>query len=171
VKWKGAPITTKAKTWKRNTLPGTIASTTHGMTHTKEFIAWCGMKQRCLNPKHKSFKRYGGRGITICDRWLKFENFFADMGYAPAGFTLDRRDNDKGYFPDNCRWASPKHQGRNRRNNRKIILGGVEKTLAEWCENFGRNYYTVHYRLTNGWPVRMALSTPADPNRKRRPSA
>lgn len=88
---------------------------THGKSHTRAFNIWLGMKQRCENPKNPAYRLYGGRGIAICARWQKFENFFADMGPAPNGLSIDRKDNDKGYDRSNCRWATPLQQSRNRR--------------------------------------------------------
>ena len=91
-------------------------STTHGMERTKIYSVWAAMKQRCQNAKHRAFKHYGARGITVCERWQKFENFYSDMGESPApGLSLDRIDNDSGYRPDNCRWATAKEQNTNRR--------------------------------------------------------
>jgi len=86
------------------------------MTGTQEFKAWDSMLQRCTNPNHKSYSRYGGRGIRVCDRWHVFENFYADMGAKPYGLTLERIDNDGGYTPKNCVWASWEAQYKNRRN-------------------------------------------------------
>jgi hypothetical protein len=95
-------------------------STTHGHTSggwTATFRAWSGMKTRCYNPNTKSFKHYGGRGITVCKRWYdSFENFLADMGEKPVSMSLDRIDNERGYAPDNCRWATASEQNKNRRS-------------------------------------------------------
>lgn len=89
--------------------------TTHGMTATATYNSWSTMKQRCLNPRSPKYKSYGGRGIDVCPQWMTFEGFLADMGVRPDGLTLDRIDNDAGYSPDNCRWATPSQQIANRR--------------------------------------------------------
>lgn len=85
----------------------------HGMAKTLTHSTWCGMIQRCTNPNSRNWHRYGGRGIQVCERWLKFENFLADVGEKPAGLSLDRIDNNRGYEPGNCRWATAKQQANN----------------------------------------------------------
>lgn len=88
----------------------------HGDSFTSEYSTWANMKDRCLNPNCQSFKNYGGRGITVCNRWLQYENFLADMGRKPSpAHSLDRINNDRGYSPSNCRWATQKEQTNNRR--------------------------------------------------------
>jgi hypothetical protein len=120
----------------------------HGMTGTKEFATWQSIKRRCYNKNHKDFKWYGARGITVCDRWLEsFENFFADMGVSPDGMSIDRIDNDKGYFPENCKWSSNSQQNRNRRPSiewknyvGKSSLGvSFDKRTKRWASSIGVN--------------------------------
>lgn len=95
-------------------------STIHGESRGPTWNSWCSMRQRCNNPNHEAYKNYGGRGIVVCERWHKFENFLEDMGKRPAAHTLDRIDNNGNYEPDNCRWATRKEQSANKRNSRKV---------------------------------------------------
>jgi hypothetical protein len=120
---------------------------THGQKGSRTYETWKAMRQRCLNPRNPSYPRYGGRGITICDRWLSFENFLTDMGERPEGKSLDRINNDLGYSPNNCRWATNKEQSRNRRSC-VYVQDGV--TLTEHCERHGLVYSTVHGKLSRG---------------------
>lgn len=100
---------------------------THNMTNTPTYSIWSGMRQRCNNIKGDKYHYYGGRGIAVCGSWLKFENFFKDMGECPKGLTLERIDNSKGYSPDNCKWATRSEQNRNQRlkKTNKTGVSGV----------------------------------------------
>ena len=106
----------------------------HGMVKTKTYRSWSSMKERCLNKSHKSYKDYGGRGITICREWMKFENFYKDMGDRPPKKTLDRINNDKGYFKKNCKWSTSKEQSNNKRNNWILIYNGKAQTIEQWSK-------------------------------------
>lgn len=132
--------------------------TTHRATHTPEFRAWQAMKSRCANPRSKSYKDYGGRGITFCDRWKSFQGFFEDMGMRPVGGTLERIDNNAGYGPSNCRWATPAEQGVNKRNNRRLTFNGETLTLSQWVRRTGIAKNTLRNRLAAGWPIEIALT-------------
>lgn len=129
---------------------------------TKTYEAWSAMKARCDNPKNKFYARYGGRGIAYCEAWKVFENFLADMGDAPEGLTLDRKDNDGGYSPKNCRWATWRQQHNNKRNVVRWTLNGITKTRQEWCEEYEINSCTVTNRLKRGWDMEKALTFPVD---------
>jgi hypothetical protein len=127
-------------------------NTTHGHTisgiASKTFMAWSNMIQRCTNPKNKKFPLYGGRGITVCDRWLGdngFQNFLADMGEAPPMMSIERKDNRETYTPENCVWASPMLQNNNKRNNIQIFIPGGSVSLAEAARRFGYDYKELYY--------------------------
>lgn len=127
---------------------------------TAEYRAWCHIKARCLNPSEKSFPRYGGRGVAICDRWrLSFQAFLDDMGARPSpDHSIDRINNDGPYGPGNCRWATRIEQARNKRTSRLVTYEGEKMSLAEACERAGANYKRAHDRLQNGWSLKRALA-------------
>jgi len=122
--------------------------------------AWGSMITRCTNPNHKSYMAYGGRGVEVCERWKFFCNFLEDMGERPAGMTLDRRDNTKGYFKENCRWATVKEQNRNRAVNRWIAHDGITKCMADWADEYGLKQHTLRSRLDSGWDFVRAITEP-----------
>ena len=116
------------------------------------------MKRRCLDPNSTGFENWGGRGISICERWMVFKNFLADMGHPPKGMSLDRIDNDGDYEPKNCRWATPAEQGNNCRNSKKIDHGGKSMGLRQWTRHLGLSPSTLQSRLKAGWPLSRALA-------------
>jgi hypothetical protein len=133
----------------------------HGMWGTPTYWVWHSMLDRCRNSEHKSYKNYGGRGVKVCDRWFKFENFLADMGEQPKDLTLDRRNNDGNYEPRNCRWITQKEQCRNRRGNWDPIIYKCENKLpVEFAEQYGINPETLKSRLRRGWSATKAIETP-----------
>jgi hypothetical protein len=134
---------------------------THGLFYSGENKIWVGMKARCKRPANDSFENYGGRGITVDPRWEKFENFYADMGPRPSPqHSIERIDNDKGYGPDNCIWASPQEQARNRRTNHWLDTPRGRFILTEAAAEYGLPRPTLAKRLKKGWPVEKALTTP-----------
>lgn len=137
------------------------ANKTHGLSNSPTYNVWNSMLQRCHNPQDPGYLRYGGRGIFVCASWSNFEGFLRDMGEQPSGLSLDRVDNSQGYSRANCRWATNKQQSRNIRTNRIITYRGEHKTLVQWCEDLGLNYFAVHSRLDKyNWTVARAFSTP-----------
>jgi hypothetical protein len=119
------------------------------------------MMQRCTNPNNTQYKDYGERGITVCDRWKVFKNFLADMGVRPEGMTLDRKDNNKGYTPKNCKWSTRSEQQRNRRDNNVWAYKGERKTVTEWAEQLGMKRHSLYMRVAAyGWTTKQALTTP-----------
>lgn len=131
----------------------------HGMSKTRIFNIWAGMRKRCLNPKCKAYKNYGGRGIKIDPRWDSFENFYEDVHESYAdNLSLDRYPDINGdYGPSNFRWATQKTQNNNRRTNVHVELDGESKTLAEWSNISGVHPTVIKYRLKNNWSVREAI--------------
>jgi hypothetical protein len=140
-----------------------IDRTTHGMSRTSTFVAWQAMIRRCYNPNVKKFKNHGGRGITVCARWLdNFAAFYDDMGEKPVGKTLDRRDNDGPYSPRNCKWSTWNEQARNRRSTRFLTINRIRKSVAEWAEVKGVKSATIRRRIDHlGWSAKIAVLTPA----------
>lgn len=136
------------------------AYTKHGMEGTSTYETWAAMKQRCSNPKTRSYADYGGRGITVCDEWQSFDLFFADMGEKPEGTSIDRIDVEKGYFKENCRWATPVQQARNRRNTRKYEWGGESFSLGYLSDMHNIDVRRVQQRLNAGWDLEKALMAP-----------
>jgi hypothetical protein len=143
----------------------THGHTSYGDTSTT-YKCWAGMKGRCYTTSNTSYGRYGALGITVCDRWLEsFENFLKDMGEKPSGLTLDRIDSSKGYYKENCRWATPTEQSNNRKNNIRIERYGQSKTLKEWCTELGMPYKIVHQRIfRDGFTIENALTIPIKKN-------
>jgi len=112
------------------------------MRKSREYMIWSGIKKRCLNPVAANYKKYGGSGITVCDKWMAFEGFFDDMGFS-NGMCIDRIDNTKGYSKENCRWVTYRQNNRNKSNNVRV----EGKTLSEWCEITGISTSVINYRL------------------------
>lgn len=144
-------------------------STKHGHARRgkiqPEYNSWYAMKERCLNPSHKNYHQYGGRGITIDPRWLGDDgasNFLADMGPKPSKkHSLDRIDVNAGYGPTNCRWVTQTDQTRNTRRNIMLTYNGETKSLPEWCEILGLSYGAIKQRLSKlKWSVEKAFSVP-----------
>ena len=145
------------------------AASTHNMSRTPIYRIWNTMRQRCQNDKNPHWSSYGGRGITVCDRWQTFENFYSDVGDPKKGMTLERCDNNKGYEPGNVYWASRLTQANNRRTNVYLSLSGETKTIAEWGRITGLGKSVIKRRLELGWPVWKVLTHPIqDTGRRRR---
>lgn len=146
--------------------PRAVAVLKHGQADTPLYKRWSGMIGRTSRPNNSDFRHYGGRGISVCERWREFENFAADMGptFRPE-LTLDRIDNDRGYEPGNCRWATRAEQNRNQRRNRYVTWRGRTIVLTDWADLLGLNFDTVRKRLDkHGWSVERALATGVAPD-------
>lgn len=146
-----------------------------------EWVAWDGMVRRCTNPRHQSWNCYGGRGIAVCDRWLKgddhqsgYECFLADLGRRPEGkFSLERIDVDGDYSPENCCWLPLSEQMNNTRRNRVVVHEGQQFTAAQFATHLGLSPNSVLYRLDKGWTPQQIAERPANwrPSKYRRRSS
>jgi hypothetical protein len=144
---------------------------THESCNTREYHIWNSLIQRCVNKNATSYPRYGGRGITVCDRWLdSFVNFLEDMGKSPDGYQIDRIDNNRGYSPDNCRWVTPKENSRNTRKTVFVEWNGKSQSRNAWAEDLGIRIDTIKSRTRRGWTELEALElvprTSQHPNTK-----
>lgn len=128
------------------------------MSRGRTYRSWMSMIQRCTNANDPNYRRYGGRGISVCDSWRDFEGFQADMGERPNGKSLDRHPDVNGnYEPGNCRWANNKQQSRNRRTNHMITFMGRTEPLVAWAEEIGIPRETLLSRIQRGWALDRAL--------------
>lgn len=139
----------------------------HGHTRigwkSRTYRCWANMRNRCTNSKCKTFSCYGGRGITVCERWLNsFECFLDDMGEQPTGMTIERIDNNGNYEPGNCRWATRYEQANNQRTNVILEFQGKRQTLSEWAKELGRKKSAIAARLRRGWSACDALTKPME---------
>jgi hypothetical protein len=136
-------------------------NTKHGQARkgkqTSVWKSWSSMLRRCFNPDDAHFKRYAERGITVCPQWRSFEAFFADMGECPPGLTLERENNDLGYFKENCKWATRKEQANNRSSNHLIEYKGIKMTCAQWADELGVKYATLRKRALQNRPLDQKL--------------
>ena len=172
--------TTSCGCWRAQSL--ILTRTKHGQYHMPGYCAWMAMHRRCADARDSHYEDYGGRGITVCARWSGvdgFTSFTDDNGQRPKGRTLDRIDNNGGYWcgraecsecgplgrKPNCRWATQSQQLRNTRSSRLVEAFGVTLSLIEWAESTGINYHTLHWRLSHGWTVEAALRTRPVPHR------
>lgn len=137
--------------------------TVHGhasrQVKSSTYSVWRGVIDRCTNPKQAAYQDYGGRGIKVCERWLKFENFLADMGERPEGKELDRKNNDGDYEPNNCRWVTHRSNMNNTRRNVYITHEGKTRTLSQWARKTGMNRNTLKARIRMGWSISEVLAT------------
>lgn len=142
----------------------------HGKEYSKERSIWLGMKSRCYKPQNHAYHRYGGRGITVCKRWINnFDAFFEDMGFKPEGKALDRIDNNKGYSKENCRWATYKENANNTRKNVFIEVNGIKKSVQQISIETGLKMATIFYRFHKGKPIDQIIQKEKLPNNIEKP--
>ncbi len=132
----------------------------HGMSKTRTYKSWAHMKDRCDNKNNHKFYSYGGRGISVCERWHSFENFLSDMGEVPEGMSIDRVDNDGNYEPSNCRWATCKEQNNNTRRTKFISYNGLSITISELADIVNIPRDVLNVRLKRGWSLERSILQP-----------
>ena len=147
------------------------ATSKHSLSDSNLYDVWVNMKQRCLNKNNPNYKNYGGRGITVCDEWIndfiKFKEWSIENGYE-KGLNLDRKDNNKGYYPENCRFITYIENQNNKRTNTYIEFDNEVHTIADWAKKIDMNPRTLVTRLdTLNWSIEKALTTPVNKKRKR----
>lgn len=131
---------------------------THAMSHSSTYISWQSMKNRCCNINDQCYENYGRRGISVCDRWKdSFENFYKDMGDRPKGMTIDRINNDGNYEHGNCKWATQREQGNNRRTNVFLTYNNLKLTVAQWARKLDMPHTTILRRIKHGWDIGKIL--------------
>lgn len=133
---------------------------THKRSHSKIYIIWQSMMRRCYDPRVKNYHRYGGRGIKVCDKWHKFENFFADMGLRPSNRSLERKNNNGNYELNNCEWATNDVQANNRSTSRYLIANGEKRSVSQWARLIGVPPQTITFRIQHGWSDVDAATKP-----------
>jgi len=136
--------------------------TKHGFSGTRLYRTWASMKDRCFREKCPAYKNYGGRGITICEEWMEFQPFYnwaMANGYQD-NLTIERTDNDRDYYPENCRWIPKEDQPKNRRTLNVISFNGQTKSLSNWALKIGLSRSALKDRFKNGWSIEKALTTP-----------
>lgn len=154
-------------TGKANSCGCQQGNKTHGLSGTPAHRSWECMKQRCFNPKRERYSRYGARGITVCERWLTFENFLADMGERPENTTLDRINPDGNYEPGNCRWATQHTQDRNRSGVTLLTHDDKTQCLSDWSKDLGLNRKTLREKLKRGQSIAEISAQTAQTNANR----
>lgn len=130
----------------------------HGKCDTKAYQIWCGMKTRCYNKNDEFYEYYGGKGIKLSNEWLDFNIFFNDMGNPPKGLSIERKDNNKNYCKENCKWATQKEQANNRSNNKIIKYNGKSQTLSQWSNELNIKYSILLDRLNQGWTIEKTFT-------------
>ncbi len=135
--------------------------TKHNRSHSVEYSTWSQMKRRCFSTDDIGYHRYGGRGITVCERWMSFENFYADMGSKPFGMTLERIDVNKDYEPSNCTWATREDQAKNKRMTIKLTYDGMTMCLKDWSKKIGKPYTTMLLHYKRGYSTENILGVAA----------